>query len=75
VPVNEQALAELALQTEGKAMTAVSVEELSQVYENLGRSVTVEREQVEIGDWFAGAALGLLCLAGLGSLAWFGRLP
>jgi Ca-activated chloride channel family protein len=75
VPVNEQALAELARQTEGKAMTAVSVEELSQVYENLGRSVTVEREQVEIGDWFAGAALGLLSLAGIGSLLWFGRLP
>jgi Ca-activated chloride channel family protein len=75
VPVNEQALAELARQTEGKAMTAVSVEELSQVYEDLGRSVTVEREQVEIGDWFAGAALGLLTLAGVGSLLWFGRLP
>ena len=75
VPVNERALAELAGQTGGKAMTAVSVEQLSQVYEDLGRSVTVEREQVEIGDWFAGAALGLLCLAGLGSLLWFGRLP
>jgi Ca-activated chloride channel family protein len=75
VPVNEQALAELARQTDGKAMTAVSVEELSQVYEDLGRSVTVEKERVEITDWFAGAALGLLCLAGVGSLAWFGRLP
>ena len=75
VPVNEEALAELAAETDGKAMTAVSVEQLSQVYEDLGRSVTVEREQVEIGDWFAGAALGLLCLAGLGSLLWFGRLP
>jgi Ca-activated chloride channel family protein len=75
VPVNEEALAELARKTDGKAMTAVSVEQLSQVYEDLGRSVTVEKEQVEITDWFAGAALGLLCLAGLGSLAWFGRLP
>jgi hypothetical protein len=53
----------------------VSVEQLSQVYEDLGRSVTVEKEQIEITDWFAGAALGLLGLAGLGSLAWFGRLP
>jgi Ca-activated chloride channel family protein len=75
VPVNEEALAALARQTDGKSMTAVSVEQLSQVYEDLGRSVTVEREQVEITDWFAGAALGLLCLAGVGSLAWFGRLP
>jgi Ca-activated chloride channel family protein len=75
VPVNEEALGKLARQTEGEAMTAVSVEQLSQVYEDLGRSVTVEKEQVEIGDWFAGAALALLCLAGVGSLAWFGRLP
>ena len=75
VPVNEDALAELARQTEGKALTAASVEQLSQVYEDLGRSVTVEKEQVEIGDWFAGAALALLSLAGVGSLVWFGRLP
>jgi Ca-activated chloride channel homolog len=75
VPVNEEALAELARQTDGKALTAASVEQLSQVYEDLGRSVTVENEQVEIGDWFAGAALALLFLAGVGSLVWFGRLP
>ena len=75
VPVNEEALARLAGQTDGKAMTAATVEQLSQVYEDLGESVTVEKEQVEIGDWFAGAALGILCLAGLGSLVWFGRLP
>ena len=75
VPVNEEALAKLAGQTDGKALTAASVEQLSQVYEDLGRSVTVEKEQVEIGDWFAGAALALLSLAGVGSLVWFGRLP
>jgi Ca-activated chloride channel family protein len=75
VPVNEEALAELAGETDGRALTAATAEQLSQVYEDLGESVTVEKEQVEVGDWFAGAALGLLCLAGLGSLAWFGRLP
>lgn len=75
VPVNEEALAELARQTDGKALSAASVEQLSQVYEDLGRSVTVDKEQVEIGDWFAGAALGILLLAGVGSLVWFGRLP
>ena len=35
----------------------------------------VQTEQIEIGDWFAGAALAILRLAGVGSLAWFGRLP
>lgn len=75
VPVNEAALKQLAHQTEGQALTAATADQLSDVYEGLGQSVTVEREQVEISDWFAGAALALLSLAGLGSLAWFGRLP
>ncbi len=75
VPVNEAALKALASQTDGKALTAETADQLSDVYEELGHSVTVEREQVEIGDWFAGAAIALLGLAGLGSLVWFGRLP
>lgn len=75
VPVNEAALEQLAHQTDGKALTAQTADQLSEVYEDLGSSVTVEREQVEVADWFAGAAMVVLCLAGLGSLAWFGRLP
>lgn len=75
VPVNEAALEQLAHQTEGQAMTAATADQLSAVYESLGQSVTVEREQVEITDWFAGAAMAVLCLAGLGSLLWSGRLP
>jgi Ca-activated chloride channel family protein len=75
VPVNEQALEELARQTDGDALTAASADQLSKVYEDLGEAVTVEREQVEISDWFAGIAMAVLCLAGVGSLAWFGRLP
>jgi Ca-activated chloride channel family protein len=75
VPVNEEALARLAGQTGGKAMKAATAQQLSQVYEDLGHSVKVDTEPVEVGDWFAGAALVVLSLAGLGSLAWFGRLP
>ncbi len=75
VPVNEAALKELANQTGGQTLTAATADQLSDVYETLGQSVTVEREQVEIGDWFAGGAMALLVLAGLGSLVWFGRLP
>lgn len=75
VPVNEAALEQLANQTDGEALTAASADQLTDVYEDLGRSVTVEREQVEVSDWFAGAAMAVLCLAGVGSLAWFGRLP
>ena len=75
VPVNEAALEQLAHQTDGQALTAATADQLSDVYEGLGESVTVEREQIEISDWFAGAAMAILCLAGLGSLVWSGRLP
>lgn len=75
VPVNEEALEQIAHQTDGQALTAATADQLSEVYESLGESVTVSREQVEISDWFAGAAMAILCLAGLGSLVWSGRLP
>lgn len=75
VPVNRQALEQLAYQTDGKALSAVTAEELSQVYEDLGRSVQVEVVRAEVTDWFAGAALLVLTLAGVASLMWSGRLP
>jgi len=75
VPVNEAALEHLAHQTDGQALTAATADQLSDVYESLGESVTVSREQIEIADWFAGAAMAILCLAGLGSLIWSGCLP
>jgi len=75
VPVNKAALQQLAHQTNGQALTAATADQLSDVYESLGESVTVSREQIEISDWFAGAAMAILCVAGLGSLVWSGRLP
>ena len=75
VPVNEAALEQLAHQTEGRALTAQTADQLADVYEDLGRSVTVEREEVEVADLFAGAAMAMLVLAGVGSLRWSGRLP
>ncbi len=41
VPVNEAALEKLAQQTNGRSLTAATAEQLSQVYEDLGRSVQV----------------------------------
>ena len=49
--------------------------QLSQVYEDLGRSVQIEVVRTEVTEWFTGATLLLLALAGAASLAWFGRLP
>ena len=75
VPVNKAALEKIARQTDGRSLSAATAEQLSQVYEDLGRTVQVETVPIEVADWFVGAALVLLGLAGLGSLAWFGRLP
>lgn len=75
VPVDRQALEQLAHQTDGQSLTAATAEELSQVYEDLGRSVHVEVIHTEVTDWFAGAALLVLTLAAAGSLMWTGRLP
>lgn len=75
VPVNRQALEQLAFQTDGRSLTAVTAAQLSQVYEDLGRSVQVEVVRTEVTEWFTGATLLLLALAGAASLAWFGRLP
>jgi Ca-activated chloride channel family protein len=75
VPVNRQALEELAADAGGRSLTAATAEELSQVYADLGKSVKVETEQVEIADRFIAVALAVLALAGLASLLWFGRLP
>ncbi len=75
VPVNRQALEQLAYQTDGRALSAVTAAELSTVYEDLGSSVQVAVVRTEVTDWFAGAALVALVLAATGSLLWAGRLP
>lgn len=76
VPVNRQALQKLARQTGGRYFPAASAEQLKQVYEQLGKSVTTTTPvEKEIGDWFTGASIALLGLAAAGSLLWFSRLP
>jgi Ca-activated chloride channel family protein len=75
VPVNEQALAKVARTTGGQALRAETAQELSKIYEKLGRSVAVDVQRQEVTDWFAAIAVLLLALAATGSLLWFGRLP
>ena len=66
----------LASQTGGRYFPAASAEQLRQVYEQLGKSVTTTTPvEKEIGDWFSGASIALLGLAAAGSLLWFSRLP
>jgi Ca-activated chloride channel family protein len=75
VPVNRQALAELAATTSGRSLQAESLEELREVYEDLGSSVRTEPVTREITEWFVLAAVVLVSLAAVGSMRWFGRLP
>ena len=75
VPVNGAALARIADQTGGQALTAQSASELKSVFAKLGAGVNSHPVTKEVGDWFAGGALMLLALAGISSLAWFSRLP
>ena len=75
VPVNEQALRQLADETGGSYHRATSGDELKGVYQGLGSSIGYRVERREIDRWFTGLALGLgVVSAGLG-LWWRARLP
>ena len=75
VPVDRQALQQLAESTKGFYYEAASAEALQQVYQDMGSSIGYRTKAREIGVWFIGA--GLLCgLAAAGmSLLWTSRLP
>ena len=76
VPVNRDALAKLASDTDGDSFSAETASELTSIYEGLSRELTSEeRKPREVSDAFAGFALLLGLAAGAGSLRWFGRLP
>jgi len=75
VPVNEEALEDVADTTGGTAFTAATAEELKAVYEDIGSSVGFVIEFREIGLWFVGVAMLCLIVSSLMSLVWFSRLP
>jgi Ca-activated chloride channel family protein len=75
VPVNRDALQQLAQDTGGHYFPAYTSAELKQVYQDLGRKLTHEHRNPDVSGWFVGGAMGLLALAAVGSLLWFARLP
>jgi Ca-activated chloride channel family protein len=75
VPVNEEALGQIAEGTDGRAFSAASEEELAAVYRDIGSSIGYETEEQEITGWFVGAALVAMMAAAAMSLVWFSRLP
>jgi Ca-activated chloride channel family protein len=75
VPVNRDALAQLAKQTDGSSFEAASAKELRKVYADIGSSVGYRTEKREITSWFVGLGLFFGLAAAASSLVWFSRLP
>jgi Ca-activated chloride channel homolog len=75
VPVDKEALRNLAESTGGKAYEAATAEELEEVYADLGSSIGFRIERREITAWFIGAGLLAAGAAAVASLLWFSRLP
>jgi Ca-activated chloride channel homolog len=75
VPVDRQALRDIAETTDGKAFEADSAQEIVSVFEDIGEGVGTRTEPREITDRLAIAALVAAAVAAAGSLAWFARIP
>lgn len=75
VPVDSDALAKIATQTDGKFYEAVTAEELKEVYQDLGSSVGFRSTPREVTQWFAGIALLFGFAGACMSLAWTSRIP
>jgi Ca-activated chloride channel family protein len=75
VPVNREALRDIAETTDGKVFEAETAQEIVSVFEDLGEGVGTRTEPREITDNLAIAALVAAVAAAAGSLAWFSRLP
>jgi Ca-activated chloride channel family protein len=75
VPVDKQALQDIADQTGGSFFAAATASELQRVYADIGSSIGFDLEPREISSWFVGIALLALIATAAMSLAWFNRLP
>ncbi len=75
VPVDADAMADLARESGGQTYTAASEDQLEDVYTDIGSSIGYRTEQQEITAWVVGVALLAALGAGIASLAWFARLP
>jgi Ca-activated chloride channel family protein len=75
VPVDRQALSQLAETTRGFFYEAASLDELRRVYQDMGSSIGHRITPREVTQWYAGVGLLLALLAGALSLVWTSRLP
>ena len=75
VPVDRDALQEIAQQTDGQFYSAVTAQQLKDVYRDLGSSIGYRTTPREITQWFVGAALIFGFAGAAMSLLWTSRLP
>lgn len=75
VPVNLDELRAISSQTDGTFYEAQTLDQLTQVYDDIRRSVGYVLVPAEITSRWVGLSLVLLILTAIGSLGWFGRLP
>jgi len=75
VPVDREALKDIADATDGQFYEAATGAQLTAVYEDIGSSIGFTTEEVEISTWFVGLAMALLFVTAGLSMAWFSRLP
>lgn len=75
VPVDRDALAQLAIDTDGTSFAAESEQELSSVYDDIGSQIGTTTERQEITPAVTGVALALALAGAAASLVWSARLP
>ena len=75
VPVDREALREIAETTSGRFFEAADADQLRGVYEDIGQVVGYDTEEQEVTDAAVGLALLAATAAAAGSLVWLGRLP
>jgi Ca-activated chloride channel family protein len=75
VPVDEEPLRLISDRTGGQFFSAQSLDQLTEVYEDIGSSVGYDTEEREVTDRFVGFAVVLLLVSAVGSLLWSHRLP
>lgn len=75
VPVDREALREIAETTRGRFFEAADADQLRGVYEDIGRVVGYDTEEREVTDAAVGLALLAATVSAAGSLVWMGRLP
>ena len=73
--LDPEVLRQIAQITGGTYYAAATEQDLHAIYDTLDTRLVVKTELIEVTALFAGAAMLILAIGGLCSLAWLGRLP